>query len=381
MRGHVRKRGKGWVYVLSIGRDLTTGKRKQKWSRSFKTKKEAERELNKAINEIENGIFVEPNKVTLGEYLENWLEDYARGAVRPTTFSSYRFAIRTHIAPHLGSLTLQELQATHIQRFYNNKLESGRVDGKGGLAASTIQYMHTVLQKALEHAVKWQLINRNVAKLSDPPKIRKRENATFGAEEVKRFLTYAKGHRLYIAFLLGITTGLRKGEILGLRWNDVALEEKMLSVRKSLALVDGKRVLQEPKTSGSIRSVPLPSLVVQALEEHKLLQSKEKIKLGALYHDHGLVVTTSIGKPVSPSDLWKYFKSILKKADLPNIRFHDLRHTHATLMLQQGEHPKIVAERLGHSDIRLTMDTYSHVLPNMQQEAVERFEKMFLSDE
>ncbi|MBD1371250.1 site-specific integrase [Hazenella sp. IB182357] len=380
MRGHVRKRGKKWCFVLDIGRDPETGKRKQKWFSGFNTKKEAEKEMVNKMNELEKGTFISSSKLTFSEYLDNWLQDYAKGSVGPTTFQLYSTLIRTHIIPSLGAITLEQLQAPHIQRFYNNMLEKGRIDGNGGVSPAYIQRIHSVLRRSLGHAVKWQLLTRNVALLTEPPKVRKKEITTFEIEEVKQFLTHSKDDRLYIAFVFAITTGLRRGEILGLRWKDINMETNTASIRKNLVLVKGKPTLQEPKTNGSVRLITLPSMIMQVLKDHKKVQNQEKSQAGEAYQDNGLIIATSFGTPVDPTNLVRSFKRILKASDLPNIRFHDLRHTHATLMLKQGEHPKIVSERLGHSNTRITMDIYSHVLPNMQQEAVDRFEKMLLRD-
>jgi integrase len=380
MKGHVRKRGSKWCFVLDTGRDEKTGRRKQKWFSGFNTKKEAERAMVSKINELEKGSFVEPSKTTLKEYLEQWIEDYAKTTLRPSTLQTYKTYINNHIIPSLGSFTIQQLQPMHLQRFYNEKLTNGRVDGKGGLSPSTVRYLHVIIKEALGHAVKWQLLSRNVADLVTPPSIRKKEIITMETDEITKFLSYAQGDRLYIAFLLAVFTGLRRGEILGLRWKDINMEAKTASIRKNLVVVEGKLVLQEPKTNGSIHSVSLPSTTIEALKKHKRIQNQEKLKMGINYQDNDLIVATSLGTPVSPRNLLRSFYRIIERADLPKISFHALRHTHATLMLKQGEHPKIVSERLGHSNTRITMDIYSHVLPNMQQEAVDRFERMFLSN-
>jgi integrase len=195
---------------------------------------------------------------------------------------------------------------------------------------------------------------------------------------IQKFLSLARKDRLYIAFLLAVTTGLRRGEVLGLRWKDIDVDSKKASIRKNLVAIDNRPVLQDPKTKGSYRSVTFPAMTIEELKNHQKVQHQEKLLAGEAYQDNDLIVATSIGTPIGPRNLLRSFYRILEKGNLPKMRFHDLRHTHATLMLQQGEHPKIVSERLGHANTRITMDTYSHVLPNMQQEAVDRFEKMLL---
>lgn len=332
------------------------------------------------IHELEQGMYVEPSKTTLKEYFVRWLEDYAKTALRPTSFQTYYTLIHQHIIPSIGHITLQQLQPMHLQRFYNEQLQKGRVDGQGGLSAQSVVKLHVIIKSALGHAVKWQLINRNVADLADPPAIRKKDIVTLNAEEVAHFLELAKESRYYITYLLAITTGLRRGEILGLRWKDIHFEEKRASIQKNLVVVKGTPILQEPKTNGSKRSISLPITTVEALKKYKRIQSQEKLKQGINYQDNDLIVATSVGTPVNPRNLPRSFYQLMKKANLADIRFHDLRHTHATLMLQQGVHPKIVSERLGHSNTRITADIYSHVLPSMQEEAVDQFEKMFLEN-
>lgn len=328
---------------------------------------------------MEQGIYVEPNKINLGDFLERWLEDYAKSALRPTTFQTYATLIHKHITPALGVIILNKLQPIAIQRFYNEKLENGRADQSGGLSTQTVRYFHAILREALGHAVKWQLLHRNPCELVDPPSIRKKEITTLDTKDVNHFLGIAKQDRYYISFLIAITTGLRRGEILGLRWKDVDFESKALSIRKNLVILNNKPTLQDPKTKDSSRFVTLPSLVINALIEHKRIQDEEKQMIGDDYNTLDLVICTSVGTPVGPRNLLRSFHNLLKKADLPKMRLHELRHSHATLMLKQGEHPKVVSERLGHSNTRITMDIYSHVLPNMQQEAVDRFEKSLLS--
>jgi integrase len=379
MKGHVRKRGNLWCFILDIGTDEETGKRKQKWFSGFETKKEAEKAMAEKLNELNKGTYIEPSAMTIKDFFEIWVEDYAKNALKPTTFQTYTTYINTHIVPSLGSLTLQKVQPTHLQRFYNDKLANGRADGAGGLSAQTVRYLHAILREALGHAVKWQYLSQNVVELADPPTLRKKDIVTLQVEEVQEFLTLAKEDRLYIAFLLAVTTGLRRGEILGLRWRDVDMEAQKASIRKNLVTLRGKSVLQEPKTPGSHRSVTFPAMTIEEIKNHQKIQNREKASAGESYKDNDLIVATSIGTPIGPRNLLRNFYRILEKGNLPKIRFHDLRHTHATLMLQQGEHPKIVSERLGHANTRITMDIYSHVLPNMQQEAVERFEKMILN--
>jgi integrase len=281
----------------------------------------------KKLHELEQGTFISPEKVTLGKYLERWLEDYARSALRPTTFQTYTTLIRTHIIPSLGAMTLQQLQPIHLQRFYNEKLENGRADQTGGLSPQTVRYFHAILHEALGHAVKWQMIPRNVCELADPPSIQKKEITTLDADQVTQFLDAAEQNRYYIAFLIAITTGLRRGEVLGLRWKDIDFKARTVSVRKNLVIINNRPVLQEPKTKESCRSVTLQSKTIDALKTHQRVQQEEKMLFGDHYNEHDLVVCTSVGTPLGPRNLLRSFHRILEQAKLPKIRLHDLRHS------------------------------------------------------
>lgn len=257
-------------------------------------------------------------------------------------------------------------------------LKKGRTRSSGGLSTETVRSLHKVIKRSLNHAVKWQLLNRNVADFADPPRIQKKEIITLSPDEVKIFLSEAKKEQLYPAFLLAITTGMRRGEILGLRWKDINFDQCTISIQKSLTMVGSKPILQEPKTAGSKRKISVPKSTIQYLQKHKRKQEQKRSMNPSKLSNSGFVISTAMGTPVSPRNLLRSFYRILENTDLPKIRFHDLRHTHATLMLQQGEHPKIISERLGHANTRITLDIYSHVLPNMQEEATKRFEDTFL---
>ena len=232
---------------------------------------------------------------------------------------------------------------------------------------------------ALEDAYKWGKVTKNVAKLVKPPKIVAEKFRVWDEGQLRTFLEVAKSHRLYIAFLLAATTGMRQGEILGLRWQDIDFDKAILSVTQAIARDHHGFMVSEPKTSSSRRTIALPSNVIRSLKQHRKLQWSEMLAAKS-YEDHGLVVQTLVGTPVSPRNFARVWYSLLKRAGVPRIRFHDLRHTHATLMLKQGVHPKIVSERLGHSSVQITLDTYSHLLPNMQAAAAEGFGKLLEPD-
>jgi integrase len=272
--------------------------------------------------------------------------------------------IRNHIIPILGDIPLAKLSAMAVQRFISELTEKG-------LAPSTVKRIYNIVNTALNKAEKMQMIHKNVASLVDKPRIRKKELNVWDVAEVQRFLEVAfKETRYYIAFHLAIATGMRQGEILGLRWADVDFDNMKVSITQTLSH-DGKELVKGAKTAMSIRSIAIDSETVAALQRHRKLVLEEKLRAGNIYEDLGLVVCTNIGTVTKPRAIMKVWNRIRDKAQLPRITFHDLRHTHASLMLKQNVHPKIVSERLGHSSVNITLDTYSHLLPNMQQDAAE----------
>ncbi|GIM45915.1 site-specific integrase [Collibacillus ludicampi] len=373
MKGSVFKRGSTWAYVVDLPRG-EDGKRKQKKKGGFATKKEAEAALAKFIADVERGMYVEDAKITLGEYLEEWLKD-KQANVRKSTFRSYAWLVNNHIIPHIGQIELTKLTPVHLQRLYT-KLQQQEQP----LSNRSILHAHLIIQEALDRALKWGMVARNVAKAIDPPRPKKVDFQVWNEEEVKRFLEVAKDDRYYVAFLLAITTGMRKGEILGLRWQDVDLEKGIISVRQTLSYTGKGSEFQAPKTDHGKRAIAIPPQVVEFLRKHKVKQAEEKLLAGPLYQDHDLVVATQVGTPVTARNLDRSWYKLRDEADVPKIRFHDLRHTHASLMLLQGIHPKVVSERLGHANIGITLDTYSHVLPGLQEAAATQFGEVLFGE-
>ena len=274
----------------------------------------------------------------------------------------------------------------HLQSFYRSKLQSGRKDGKeGGLAPASVKQMHAILHRALKTAVQLKVITNNPANAAEAPEpsARKNEMRFLTIEQVRQLLKHAgETSTYYPIYQLAIFTGLRRGELLALRWSDVNLDNRTASIRQTLTeTYDGDLIKQPPKTRSGIRTVALSHEVIKLLRSHRVQQTERRLKLGAARADENLIVTTNVGGYVNPSNLHRHFKKLLKRAQLPQVRFHDLRHTHATLMLQQGEHPKVVSERLGHNNIQITLDTYSHALPNIQKEAADRLDETILGSQ
>jgi len=376
MKGHVRKRGKkSWAVVVDLGRDAN-GKRRQKWVSVKGNRREAERKLTEVLRELDTGTYVEPSKLTVREYLDLWLNDHAKGQVGAKTFERYKQLIERHVVPTLGSYKLPELKPLHLQALYGKALESGRSDGKGGLAPQTVVHIHRVLRTALKKAVKWQLLARNPADAVDPPRADKPEMKALDAEDTAKLLTAASRSTLKGPILVAVTTGVRRGELLALRWSDVELDRAELVIRRALQETNDGLSFKEPKTARGRRLIALPGLTVQFMRQHKADQAKQRLRLGPLYQDHGLIFPRPDGTPWPPDAFSTAFAALIRRSDLPHIRFHDLRHSHASQLLKQGVHPKVVSERLGHSTIAITLDTYSHVLPGLQAIAASEIDQL-----
>lgn len=370
MRGHIKKRAKdSWSIVIDLGRDAA-GKRKQKWHTVRGTKKEAQAELSRLLNEINTGEYVEPSRMLVSDYLKRWLKDYAEPNVSPKTSERYAQIIHGNIIPALGQYQISKLKPLHIQSFYTDCLTSGRKDRKGGLSAQTVVHFHRLLRKAFLQAVKWQLLARNPVDAVEPPRPQRKEMEVVDEKETAQLLEKLAGSHLFVPVLMAVTTGLRRGEILALCWKDVNLEEGRITVNQSLEQTKAGLRFKSPKTERSRRQVPLPGVTIDIVRDHKRKQNEERLRLGPVYQNNDLVFPRPDGSPMPPDLLSTNFAAFIRRSGLKHIRFHDLRHSHATQLLLQGVHPKIVSERLGHSNIGITLDTYSHVLPGMQEDAV-----------
>jgi integrase len=325
------------------------------------------------LHNKQQGTFVEPYKVTLGEWLGTWLQQYKRPHIRPITFDTYEMIVRRHLKPALGHMALRDIRPEHLQRYYNEKEQEG-------LEAHTIRLHHVLLSNALAQAEKNQLVLRNVCRLVTSPRRMRKDRSTLTVEQATtQFLSALQSDRLYAAFLTLFMIGLRRGELLGLRWQDVDLNAGILHVRQTLIRIynrdpqgEGRKTrlaFQEPKTEKSRRSVPIPDACLAALKRHKAHQAEEKLLLGQGYQDGGLVFAQADGTPIDPRSMNLYFTQALERAGLTAIRLHDARHTYATWMLEQGVSPKVVQTLLGHSSITVTLDVYSHVSLELEKQA------------
>ena len=342
-----------WVAQIT----LPNGQRK---SKSSKAQKQVRNWLIKQRNQLREGLYVTDDHIKLGDFLDRYMEDVAKNSLRPRTYNRNIGIVRNHIKPELGNIKLNALRPDQVQSFYAEKLSEG-------LSKRTVQYIHAVLHKALNQALKWELVTRNVTDLVEKPRPKRKTFTTWSADEVNHFLEAVSTHRWYPIYVLAIYTGMRQGEILGLHREDINLERGAINVRHQVSAIRGQGlVITEPKSEKARRLITLPPSALQLLKSH----------LELIEDASGLVFTTSTGRPISPRNILRHFKKIIEQTGLPDIRFHDLRHTHATLLLAAGVHPKVVQERLGHSQISLTLDTYSHVIPSLQTEAADQFESI-----
>lgn len=360
-----RKEDGKWVGSVT----LDNGQRKAFYG---KTRKEVKEKLTRVLHEQQQGTLVTSGPQTVEQFLTDWLENTHKRHVRPRTYERYREAVYLHIIPFLGKHQLQKLTVQHVQRFYTKKEDEG-------LAPATIIYYHSVLHNALDTAVKRELVVRNVCDLASPPHRKRFEIQPLSGEQAQKLLAAIHGHKWEALFSLAIATGLRRGEILGLKWQDISLTTGTLQVRRILSRVPTdtpKRehvyVEAEPKTQKSRRNVVIASFALEALKRHYERQQETKLMSGENWQEHDYVFCTLVGTHLSPNHVIDEFKKLLKKAELPDIRFHDLRHSAASLLLTAGVHPKIVQEILGHTQIGMTMDIYSHVLPGMQEDAMNK---------
>ena len=378
MRGHIKQRAKGsWSIVIDVGRDPRSGKRQQQWHTVRGTKKEAEAKLRELLHALEKGAYVRPQRITLGEWLEEWLEGYAKMHVTPRTQESYRGVTYRHIIPALGAIPLAELRPNHLQSHYSRALVSGRMDGTGGLSARSVRYQHRILSQALKHAVAMGLVVRNVAEAVTPPRPQRAKISVLAPVDITKLLEAARETSFYVFFYTLLYTGLRRGELLALRWGNLDLDMASLHVVESAHVLNsGEYVIKEPKTPNSRRTVALPPSLVLLLRQHRADQEKICSQLGRVLTDRDFAFAHLDGSPIKPNAVTLAFIRLIRRSGLPHIRLHDLRHTHATLMLKAGVHPKVVSERLGHAGIGITLDTYSHVLPGLQEAAAERFDEM-----
>lgn len=365
--GYIRKRSNGWSYTVSLGLNLKTNEYKQKSKGGFKTKAECKAAMVEIENKINKNEYFEESKITLESYLNEWL-DNIRYNIAESTYVFYKDIVDRILIKNLGKIQIEKLKALQIQSFLTNMIN------KNVLSTTTVRHYYNVLNIALNQAVKWQIIQMNPCNLVEAPKKQKAKIAVLKPNEVDKLLLYTKKSEykvMYIPLVLALTCGMRRGEILGLQWEDVDLEKGITKIKHNLVKVGTSCKLTTPKTDSSIRTIALLPTTIKVLKEYK--ENKKIIKINK---DYDYVCCWENGEPIKPDYPSHTLKVLLERCNLPHIRFHDLRHTHATMLLMQNVNVKVVSERLGHSKIDMTLDTYSHVLPQMQQEAVDKLEDL-----
>ncbi len=425
MKGSIIRRGpESWAIKVDLGRDPQTRQRRTKWHTIRGTKREAQSEAGKwvaAVTEIrriaererlpfsrlvdavdkaaaaglrlpdlpaflqsrrlnlehvaDGSAFASESPGTVGAFLTAWLENTVKTRVRGKTFERYDEIVRKHLVPALGDKSLAALRPADIRKYHATALASGRRNGKGGLSALTVKHHHRVLSQALQMAVSDGLIPSNpcAGKEQRPPMVKRREISTIDPDQSVRLLEAARPTSIFVPVLLALMTGVRRSEALALRWQDVNLDAAVIAVTRSLEQTADGLAFNAPKTAKGRRTITLPALAVEELRAHKARQAAERLKLGPLYEDAGLVCAGPDGRPMSPRDLTKAFGRLAKRLKLP-VTFHGLRHSHISQMLAAGVHMKVASERAGHSGIAITMDTYSHVMEGLQEDAAKRID-------
>lgn len=366
-RGSVRKRGSSWTVVLDVGPDPVTGRRRQKSKGGYRTRKAAEAALRELVASVDAGHVVARSTKTVGDYLDAWLE-VVGPRLRPTSWNSYRQAVE-HVKAKVGAVPLQSLAPLDVENLYRELLATRGRQGRT-LSPKTVRGIHVVLRKALADAERLGLVVRNAAAAAKSPVPPKHEHTTWTAPELAAFLSSLSDERLSATFVLLATTGMRRGEALGVRWSDIDLDRARVSIVQTITTVRDKPVISPPKTARSRRLVSLDPETVAALRDHRRRQNEERLRAGGSWSTEGdFVFTNEVGEPIHPSAFSRLFATRVRQAKLPTIRLHDLRHTYATVALGAGVHPKIVSERLGHATIAVTLDLYSHVTPAIDSEA------------
>jgi len=367
-----RSHNEGSIYEAPYGRwraqvSLPSGRR---ISKTFDDRKAAAAWRTAQIKALQDGSFTAPERITLGQLLDRWMRDVGAHTLRPKTIIIYESAIRVHIGPALGHVRLNRLSPADLQQFYSAKLAEQ-------LSPTTVRHFHALIHRVLRQAVKWGLVARNVADAADPPRRNRPQTAVLTPDQARTFLEAAREDRLFVLYLLAITTGMRQGELLGLHWANVDLEGGTIRITTTMQRLWKRGMVEgEPKTRAGRRSVAIASPLVAALREHRRCLLKERLFAGGQWQDHDLVFPNTIGKPLTPTHLCKGIRRHLEAASLPRIRFHDLRHTAATLMLAVGIPGKVVQETLGHADIGMTLNTYTHLIPELQRDGADRMAKL-----
>jgi integrase len=379
MRGRIikRKGSSNYTIVLQLGLDATTGKRKQQWITAGSSKREAEKQMANLIHDLDNGTFTKPSKKTLAEYLNEWI-DSVKGNLSPRTVEGYNTIIN-RIIPAIGAIPITQLKPDILQKYYSDCLTNGRLNKQGGLNPLTVRHHHALIHRALKNAVEWGLMIHNAADAAHPPRPKAAEIKIMSENEIQVFLEAARQTPYFHLYHTILFTGLRRSEVLALRWSDIDLLLCQISVSRSIhRLRGGSYIFRQPKSAKGRRTVALSPVSTHVLREYREKIAIEKLLEGSPLKDSDLVFSKSDGSPIRPDTISRAWSDLAKRCGISASRLHDARHSHASIMLKMGVHPRIVQERLGHSTIAITLDTYSHVSPGLQEAAAKRFDDVLL---
>lgn len=395
MAGSIERRGENSYRLIVSGGRTGEGKRK-KYTKTIKVegkteaekKRKCEKELAKFIAEVENNSFIEPSKLTLKDFIGKWITEYAEKNLAPKTIFRYKQMIDSRIIPALGHLKIEKLKPIHFVEFYNNLQENGiRLDGKdGGLSARTIGHHHRLLHNILQCAVKWQLLHSNPLDTVDPPKVKKSEADFYNEDEVQELINklYAisdKEFKYKVAIILTLSSGLRLGELTGLKWDNVNFDTNTINIVQSSQYLPGQGTfIKDPKNNTSIRTLVIPKPVMDLLAKHENKEKEKRFGCGTLWNDTGFVFTQWDGKPMYPSTPSRWFSKFLKANNLRSITFHQLRHTSATLLINENVNIREVSKRLGHSNTSTTLNIYSHALKSADEDAANKLGDIIFSN-
>jgi integrase len=357
--------------------DGPDGKKRQQSLMVHGTERDARREKTRIERELDVGTFVKPARQTVGEYLESWVRDTAPLTVSTKTAHTYTGLVTNHLIAGLGKHPLEKLTPAQVRAFYTQRLQSGRLDGKGGLSPQTVLHLHTILATALHQAVKDGLLARSPLDAVTAPHVPQQETPALDEDGSVRLLLLAQGTRLYLPILIAVTTGLRRAEVLALRWSDVDLNLARLRVQQTLEEIPRQISFKEPKSKRSRRVVALPPLLIEALRQAQQAQAERKELFGISYEEHGLVVAQPDGKPWKPNNLTCAFAWFRDKHGLGRLSFHDLRHSHVSELIRMGVDLKTISARIGHSSSAFTLNTYGHLLDGQQEAAAQKIEAAF----
>ena len=374
----IQKQGTIYYVVMDLPRN-SNGARQQKWYKAGPKRRDAERMRNELAHQLDQGTFVEPSKTSLAEYLGKWLETSVRPTTTAKTHQVYSDIVHKNLVPAIGHIRLDKLQPLDIQNYYNKQLATGGRKGTG-LSGQSVLHHHRVLKKALRQAVRWRMLTHNPADDVDAPRAEHRVVQTLDRDGVQKLLSVVEGTELYIPTLIAVNTGMRRGEILALKWSEVDLERKTIVVKRSLEQVGGTLSFKDPKSKRGRRTIAISNELARALRIHFKEQARRRLQMGPAWEINNLVVPGPLGAPWKIDSFSSRFSGCMKRAGI-GITFHGLRHTHATLLLLEEVNPKVVSERLGHATVSITLDTYSHVLPAMQEKAAEAIERALSYDE